>query len=286
MDDMPPGICDMQLHDAQHFQHRAHKEHAQNQQDDRAGDGRALLGEAAGSQIIACDREYACAQAQQHQHLAIDQIDNQRGDVAGEIDYLGDAVCALEIHVRKAREQQDKERAGARAIEAVVQAQCEGDGAGEHNRMPKGELLTVFAGKEIPLAQHIQRGQRQDDEHQHAEQALADEQRDVRAQRCAGQRRRRAENAQLPVDIAGERILGGGDRCAHGGGELIGGDTGMHRQTTDQIGGKGDQAAAAGDGIDKAGDAHQRADDKKMKKCELHREAPFAIYRKMARIIV
>ena len=151
--------------------------------------------------------------------------------------------------------------------------------------MQEGQFFAVFAGEEILLFKDIQRGQRQDDQHQNAEDGVADEQRDVCAERCAGQRSCGAEHSQMPIDIAGERIFGGGNRCAHGGGELIGGDTGMHRQTADQIGGKGDQAAAAGEGIDKACNAHQRADDQEVQKREFHGEVPFAEFNMMDVII-
>ena len=62
----------------------------------------------------------------------------------------------------------------------------------------------------------------------------------------------------------------GGQGGAAGGGELIGGDGIVDRDTRQQVGRQGDQSAAAADGIHKACQEQQGADNQKHLGCEGH----------------
>ena len=195
-------------------------------------------------------RQIADPAAQEHR---------QRRHIGGQVDGLGQPCRLVQGQVRHSGQQQEQKGARARAVEAVVDAQHQGNGQTDEQGLAEG-VRFPFLGQPL-RAEQIAGGQGEDDQHEDAERAGGDRQRQLCAQAGASQGKEDTQQRLPPGDEPAAGVANGGCGGAHGGTELVGAQGVVNGDAGDEVGGQGDQSAAAGDGVHKSGDAHQGAEE-------------------------
>ena len=171
------------------------------------------------------------------------------GHIGGQVNDLALGIGALDAEMRKHREGNDQEGAGARTIEAVIEAHDQR----RKNRRHKGPPIQmdglILNHAEELFVQDNEGGHRQH-HHEHSDQKLLRcNERKAGAHAGAQHCRRHRRHRQLPVhQLLTNEAPGGHTGAAHGR-HLVGGDGLMGRQPHQKIGRQGNQTAPAADGI-------------------------------------
>ena len=176
--------------------------------------------------------------------------EQQRGDVAGEVEQLGAGGGASQVPAQQQHETGGEEGAGAGAEEAVVEAHREADQQAEQ---AGGDALARVLVADARREQKIQREGDQQGRHQAFQpgrgQVLHRQGAGGRAGEGPGHRPGQAAWVQLAlVDIV-ERGSGGAEAAL----QLVGGQGGQGRHSGPQQRGQGQQPAAPGDGVHQPG---------------------------------
>ena len=188
--------------------------------------------------------------------------DHEGGDVRRQVDDLRLAVGGFDAELREDSEGDDEEGAGARAVEAIIEAddKCGEDGGHVDLRAVRRCFFDVVV--EDVAVQDDEGGHRQDDEEDRDEDLLRDEEADAGTDRGADDSRNDGRDRELPVDEAFADEADGRDGGAAAAGKLVGADGVMRREAGEQVGRKGNQTAASADGIDETGEKNERTADK------------------------
>ena len=185
-------------------------------------------------------------------HQTVHQVGEQAGVVAGQIEHLAVAVGSAQVKAHQGGKGNDGKGTGARAHNAVVQADAKADGQCQQNLFQVQRAVVPVLVRQVALPQNDDRRHRQDDEHHGAQHLIAEQQHDVRAQRTARKAADGCKNTHLHVHGTTFEKACRGKGSAAGGAELVGGIGVVGRQPGKQIGRQADQPAAAGCRIHKA----------------------------------
>ena len=203
--------------------------------------------------------EHRCGQAQGPINLTVEDERNQRGNIGGKVDDLGGTGGGFEIHAAKPCENQQQERAGAGAVDAVINADHQSGAHGDGIQGLLGAGSGVFTFAHGLVFQHIKGHDGQHHQQHPPENGLRQQHGDVGADGGADERHDRSTKGELHRYIAVFQKTPGGNKGSGAGGEFVGGDGGVGGNSGDQVGRQGDEPAAAGNGVHKAGQKYQRA---------------------------
>ena len=197
-----------------------------------------------GAQQVAHNAADGTGDADGEHHQPAGKIRYQAGVVAGKVEHLGVAARRTQVKTHQGGKGDDGKGAGARAKDAVVQADAQPDGKGQHRLFGvQGAVVPVLVGQ-VPPPEDEHRRHRQDDEHHGAQHLIAEQEHDVGAQRAACKAAHSRQQADPDVHGTLLEELRRGKGGAAGRAEFIGAVGVMHRQARKQVGGQADQTAA------------------------------------------
>ena len=193
---------------------------------------------------MACDAEKGGGKTYGKENLSIQDKDGEGADVGGQIYSLGVGRGRQKIEARQTGIQENQKGSCARAVEAVVSADQEGNRHADEKGIPpaKGRFS---GGVQLLLAQHIVGHDGEYGKEHIADQVLAGKERKERTCARTCQRADDAGSGQAEIHISVEP--GGRDDGAHGRGKLVSRNRHMGRNAGKKIGGQRYQTASASD---------------------------------------
>ena len=161
-------------------------------------------------------------------------------------------LVLLQVKAHQGGKGNDGKGAGARAHDAVVQADAQADAQRQQDLFQlQGAVVPVLV-RQVALPQNDHRRHWQDEEHHGAQQLIAEQQHDMRPQCTARKAANGCKDAHLQVHCTVFEKVGCGKSGAAGGTEFVGSIGVVGRQPGKQIGRQADKTAASGCRIHKA----------------------------------